>query len=192
MTTQTPQSAGPTQPTQTQTQTPVQPEVAAPDALSLTWEDWLGEQGEDVRTLYNQHAQGLSTALKSERDARKGLEKELRDMAGKSAAGSEAQAQLTQMADSLGEADRKTGFYEAAHSAGVSNLKLAYLVAVQDDLFTRSGVPDFDALRRGYPELFGATAARPTTPPGHAGSGTTSQPPARSMNDFIRSSSGRK
>ena len=155
-----------------------------------TFETWLEAQAPEVKTLLDTHTQGLKSALDSERGTRKDMEKQLRDLAGKAEKGSEAQTELTKVADGLAEADRKTDFYEAAHAAGVNNLKLAYTVAVQDEMFDRRGGVNFEALKAAYPQLFGGT---PAAPPGNAGAGTGTQPPApkSGMNEFIRRQAGR-
>jgi hypothetical protein len=170
------------------------PEEQKPPA---TYESFFEAQPAEVKTLIEEHTQGLKSALESERESRKGLEKQVRDLAGKAEKGSEAEAQLTKLADSLAEAERKsaeglaeaerrTAFYEAAHAAGISNLKLAYTVALQDEMFDKRGAVNFEALRSSYPELFGG---KPSTPPGNAGAGTGSPPVAQTdMNAFIRGS----
>jgi hypothetical protein len=154
------------------------------------FDSWLASQPEDVKTLLSGHTAGLKNALKSERDARSDLEKQLRDLAAKSEKDSDAQKQLTSMADQMGEADRKAGFYEAAHAAGVKNLKLAYTVAVSDEMFDRRGNINFQAMKEAYPELFGGVQKAPT---GNAGSGAGGgQTTGISMNDFIRRKAGRQ
>jgi hypothetical protein len=135
---------------------------------SWTGSGWTGQPlivqwPEDLRSIMN-----ISEAKKAE-------------------AGSETQTQLTQMADRVSEADRKTDFYEDAHAAGVTNLKLAYLVAVQDELFGKNGAVNFAAMKQQYPELFGGGKL----PAGNAGTGGNTGPQGRSMNEFIRRSSGR-
>ena len=160
------------------------------DDKTVTFDAWLTEQPENVKSLLDGHTRGLKSALDSERESRKKLERDLREMAGKAESGSEAQKQLTQMADQITEADRKADFYEAAHTAGVTNLKLAYMVATADNLFDRKGNPDFEGLKTSYPELFGGKSKVGS---GNAGSGTNdNKKPAHSMNDFIRVASGRK
>ena len=151
-----------------------------------TFEAWLEEQTAETKALLDGHTKGLKSALDSERGTRKDLEKQMRDLAEKAEKGSEAQAELTKAADGLAEADRRAGFFEAAHAAGVANLKLAYTVAVQDEMFDRRGEANFEEMKRSYPELFGG---KPAIPPGNAGAGTGAPPPppAPDMNSFIRS-----
>lgn len=155
----------------------------------LVFDAWLKEQDESVQQMLDGHTRGLKSALDGERDNRKKLERELRDLAGKAEKGSEAQTQLTKMADQVAEADQKAEFYEQAHAAGVSNLKLAYLVAQNDDLIDKRGRVNFETLKATYPELFGG---KPKTPAGNAGSGTDKDKPASAtMNDYIRKAAGR-
>jgi len=154
----------------------------------LAYETWVQEQPEEVQTMLVGWESGLKSALANERDARKKAERELRDLAGKAEKGSEAEQKLLSLADQMSEADRKADFYEAAHTAGVTNLKLAYLVAVQDDLFDRRGNVNFEQIKRDYPELFGGSK----TAAGNAGSGTKNGQPAGKgdMNAWIRKTAG--
>lgn len=153
-----------------------------------TFEGWLAEQGEDVRGLYDGHVKGLKTALASEREARQSLEKQLREAA-KNAEGAN-QTALTEMADKLALADRRTAFYEMATDAGVRNLRLAWLaVQNEEDLVDRRGTVDLKLMKERYPELFG-TKSQP--PAGNAGAGTGAEPGSKQdMNAFIRRAAGR-
>lgn len=153
------------------------------------YETWVKDQPEEIRTMLEGHTRGLRSALDGEREARKALEKQVRDLAGKAEKGSEAEKQLTQLADQMVEADRRADFYEAAHAAGVSNLKLAYTVAMQDEMFDRRGNVNFEEMKKAYPELFGGATRKPA---GNAGDGTNDNNPAKkSMNEFIRAAAGR-
>lgn len=155
---------------------------------TLTFDAWQKTLNDEQKGLIDSHVKGLKNALDSERGSRKDLEKQLRDLAKKAEAGSEAQTQLTKLADSLDTADRRTNFYEAAHAAGVKNLKLAFTVAETEEMFDKHGRVNFDEMKKAYPELFGTT----TTPRGDAGSGTDKKPKAASgMNEFIRGAAGR-
>lgn len=156
---------------------------------ALEFESWLKEQPVEIQTLLDGHTHGLKTALQSEREARKDLEKQVRDLAGKAEKGSEAQSELTQLADKIAESDRRADFFEAAHAAGVTNLKLAYTVAITDEMFDRRGSVNFETMKQAYPELFAGAAKLPK---GNAGNGrTNNQPPTASMNAFIRKATGR-
>lgn len=162
---------------------------SAGEGETLTFEAWSETLTGDQKGLIETHVKGLKSALDSERESRKGLEKQLRALATKSEKGSEAEKQLTKLADDLDAADRKADFYEAAHAAGVRNLKLAFTVAVNDEMFDKHGRVNFDAMKKEYPELFGAV----TTESGDAGSGTNNSnlKKSGSMNDFIRTAAGR-
>jgi len=149
----------------------------------LQFDAWLEQQGDDVKGLLNTHASGLKTALSAERDRNKELEKSLRDAASKAEKGSESEKRLSELANQVTESNRKSAFYEGAATAGVNNLKLAYMAATTDDLFKRDGSVDFEAMRRTYPELFGGKSSQSN----NGGSGTNSQPNAKpNMDDYIR------
>lgn len=154
-----------------------------------SFDTWLGAQPDDVRARIEENISGLKSALTAEREANREREKELRDLAAKAEKGSLAQKELERLADQLAESDRRADFYEAAQREGVTNMRLAYTVAVQDELFDRRGNPQFDEMRTAYPELFVAQQAAPA---GHAGAGTQKPPATKvSMNDFIRRAAGR-
>lgn len=152
---------------------------------------FMAAQSDEVKALYDADVKGLKTALGSEREAKADLEKQLRDAAAKLEKGSEAEKQLTVMADDMAATAQRADFLEAAHAAGVKNLKLAYTVAREDEMFDRRGNVNFEAMKKDYPELFGSTAPAA----GNAGSGTTTQPPAggpnADVNAAIRRAAGR-
>lgn len=186
---------------QQQTTGGTQPAAGTQDAATgtqtatppTTWGAWLDAQPAEmktlVQTLHDAEIHGLKSALDSERGKNKDAEKQLRELAEKAEKGSELQAKLAEMADSVQEAQRRSDFMEAAHAAGVTNLKLAYTVAVQDEMFDKHGRPNFEAMKTSYPELF--ASGKPAPPPGNAGAGTgTTPPPAGDMNTWIRKSAG--
>lgn len=154
----------------------------------VTFESWLEGQGQDVQGLINGHIAGLRSALQSERDQRRQFERELREAAGQLEQGSEARQRLDQLTADLDVQERRAEFYEAAHQAGIVNLRLAWLAVQQDDeVRDRRGNANMAGLRERYPELFGHPA-----PAGNAGSGTNQQQqPAADMNAFIRTAAGR-
>lgn len=158
---------------------------------TLTFEGWLEGQEEAIQTLVNDEVAGLRSALQSERQERRRFEKELRDAAGKLEEGSEARQRLDSLSGEMERMEKQAAFYEAAHAAGVTNLRLAWLAVQEDEsLVDRRGNVDMKRLKEDFPELFGGGQRK--TPPGNAGSGTSDQPPATGgMNDFIRRSAGR-
>ena len=157
---------------------------------TITFDAWIGTQPDQIKGLVTEHEKGLKSALDSERTSRQDLEGQLREAAKKLAKEPELQKSLTEMADKLAETDRRADFYDAAHAAGVTNLKLAYVVAVQDELFDKKGNVNFETLKTKYPELF---AGRAQPPKGNAGAGTGGDGrPAVGMNEAIRRASGRR
>lgn len=155
----------------------------------LAFDAWLETQDEKIKGLLDGHTKGLKTALDSERETRKGLERQVRDLATKAEKGSQAEKDLTEFADKIAEADRKAEFYDAAHKAGVSNLRLAYITAVTEGLFDKKGNVDFAGMKTNFPELFGVRKAAA----GNAGDGTESTETniGGEMNRRIRRASGR-
>ena len=176
----------------TDTQDKPAPQTQQPQAngeTPKTYDDWVKTQSEDVQELITENTAGLKSALTSERESRKKFETQVRDLATKAEKGSEAQAELVKVADQAAEADRKADFFEAAHAAGVSNIRLAYIAATKDEMFDKRGNANFEKMREQYPELFGGT---PAAPAGNAGTGTQKPPgSASTMNDAIRAMAGR-
>ena len=156
-------------------------EILAKGSAKPTYEEWLGKQSDEVKTLLEENVAGLKSALGSERDARGETEKKLRSAA-KEAEGA-AKEKLEKMADDLKSADEKADFFVAAQTAGVSNLKYAYIVATQEGLFDRRGNVNFEKMKTDFPELFGE---KPKVLKGHGGSGQTSPDAKEDMNAFIR------
>jgi len=157
---------------------------------ALDWDAWHKTLPKEVQALIVERESGLRTALKTERDARGEAEKDLRDVAKKLEEGSEAQKEVLKLADAVAVGNTKADFYEDAHEAGISNLKLAYHVAITEDLFDKRGNVDFEKMKKDFPELF---VKSPRKPPGGAGAGAgddLGQP--ASMNEYIRRSAGRQ
>ena len=156
---------------------------------NVTFDSWIEGQDEQVRGLIDGHVGGLRSALQSERDQRKDFEKQLKSTVAQVDAGTEARKQLDTLTGQLESQAQQAEFYEAAHMAGVANLKLAWLAVQQDEsLVDRHGKADMGRLKESYPELF----TSPKTPAGNAGTGTQKDPTgAGGMNEFIRKSSGR-
>jgi hypothetical protein len=159
-----------------------QPQV---EQSNETFEGWLAAQPDGVKALYNSHASGLKSALDTERETRKGLEKQLRDMAKKAEQGSEAQRLLTEQADKLSTLERQTSFYAEAHAAGVRNLRLAYIAATTAGLIDDKGRADFGRMKADFPELF------LSPPAARAGDGSNGGPKPLTMNEQIRRAAGR-
>lgn len=154
------------------------------------FDTWLGSQDETVRGLLDGHTQGLKSALESERDQRKTLAKQIKDMTGKLDASSDAAKQLSEISGKLEQTERRAAFFEdaAKPEIGCSNPRAAFLVASAEGLFHKSGEPNWQAIKAEAPELF---AGRKTAA-GNAGTGTNSPPAAvGGMNEFIRTAAGR-
>lgn len=159
------------------------------ESEELDFDKWLGEQPANVKSAFERKTTGLHSALSAERDQRKDLAKQLRDATAQAEAGSALKKQLEEISSKHELAERKAAFYEEAGrpEIGCANPKAAFLVASAENLFKRSGEPDWAAIKQAAPELFARK-----TPTGNAGNGQGNQPAAKSsMNTFIRQSAGR-
>lgn len=154
----------------------------------LTFDKWYGALDDATKDLFDDHVDGLKSALTSERNERKKLAAQIKELGNKAEKGSELEQQLTKLTGDMGKLDQKAQFYEDAHSADVANLKLAWVAAQEFDLLGKDGKVDFNKLREAAPELF----RKKVTPPANAGNGNnqagTTQP---TMNSFIRRAAGR-
>lgn len=150
---------------------------------------WLEAQDEPTKELYKEHTSGLKSALDSERETRRTLEKELREAAAAAEDGSEAKRKLEEATAHVQKANAQADFFEAAHAAGVADLRLAWLaVQESDSLRDRSGKADFVRLKEQHPALF---ADAKKLPAGHAGAGASPDAPKDDPNANIRRAAGR-
>lgn len=160
------------------------------------YEEWVQTQPEPIKQMLSSWEGGLKSALTSERDARRSLERQVRELAGKAEKGSEIETRLTGLADQLSEAQTQNEFYDQASRRGVRDLKLAWLAAKEAGAIDGRGRINWDTLEETYPLLF----SKKIQPPGHAGSGThggngsgEGQPQVdRGMNAWIRAQSSRR
>ena len=155
----------------------------------LDYKTWHDSLSDEAKELVAESDKGLKSALDTERDARKTAEKDLRAVAKDLEDGSAAQKKVLEMADAEAEGNIKADFYEDAHKAGVTNLKLAYHVAKEDDLFDKRGNVNLDKLKEEYPELFGVGKKIK----GNIGEGTGSTPTGgkAGMSEYIRAAAGK-
>lgn len=133
--------------------------------------------------------QRLESTVKATREERDSLADQLRGLSKKAAAGSELQKQLDELAGKYDEASRRADFLEEAPGQQCRNAKAAYALMIAGNLTTRSGKPDWKAIKEAAPELFGAVQQ----PRGNAGSGTGGAGAAGGqvgVNDWIRQKAG--
>lgn len=158
------------------------------DQGGTSWEQVLATLPEEQRGLYEQHTQGLRSALQSERTQRGDLARQLREATAGMEEGSAARTQLEQVGAQLEDANRRADFAMDAGQHGVVNARLAYLAAVEVEAFDRRGNVNWERLREQFPELFRTNQV----PAGNAGNGTGTPPPAAGgMNAFIRQQAGK-
>lgn len=159
------------------------------DPTPPTFETWYNGLDATSRDLVDGNVKGLKGALATERDARTKAEDDLRGVAGKLEKGSEAQKEVLRLADDVAENTKKADFYEDAHEAGVSNLKLAFYIATNEGLFDKRGNVNFEGLKKDYPELFGKSSRGSSANAGEGGAGNLTPEPT--MTGWIRREAGR-
>ena len=161
-----------------------------PETFETYLEGLPKDQQDKIKPLFEAHTAKLSNTVKATRKERDDFQKQLTEAIKKAEKGSELETQLTKLSGDLDKANRKSDFYEAATTADCHNAKAAYAIAITNDLFTRSGAPDWEAIKREAPELFGKVTSKGPIKKS-AGNGTQEEPTAtNSMNDFIRRSAG--
>jgi len=166
-----------------------QPEKPGEQQTPTTWETWLEAAPAEVKTLYEEHTAGLLSTVRATRAEREALKDQVKELLPKAEKGSEMESRLNETLSKLEATERRAIFVEEAvkPSIGCRNPKAAYALAVADNLFTRSGSPDWDAIKEAAPELFGVVA-----PPAKPGAGTGQpSPEADDMNARIRKAAGR-
>lgn len=153
-----------------------------------SFDAWIAQQPDPVKAAYTAHTSGLKSALDAERNERKTFAKQLRDATAAAEKGSAAEKALQEMTANVEQLQRRALFAEEATRPDVAcvNVRAAYLVAQAEDLFDKSGAPDWKRIRDAAPELFARKMAT-----ANAGSGTQAPPKMVSMNDFIRKAAGR-
>lgn len=165
------------------------PTLEAPKQAPSDYETWFGALDEPSKTLLTGHTAGLKKALESEREGRKKLQESLKEARAAAEKGTVLEANLSKLESELEVTTRRAQFYESAPT-GLTNARLAWMVASNDNLFTKKGDPDWEEIRKRAPEIFAVKKAAPSI---NAGSGQTGSSPnvAQSMNAFIRAASGR-
>lgn len=165
-------------------------ETPAPQKPVQDFSTWFNQLDEASKALIEAHTTGLKKALENERASRKKLSDELKQAQLRAEKGSELEKSLQELSRQLDEANRRAQFFESA-PPDLMNPRLAWMLATADNLFTKKGDPDWDAIRSKAPEIFVQARRAPSI---NAGSGNSSSPgasPAQSMNNLIRAAAGR-
>ena len=161
------------------------------ETLPQNWDEVLAGLPEEHRNLYQNHTNGLRSALENERAQRRDLAKQLREATTKMEEGSAARQALEKATADMEAAEQRASFYEDATrpEVGCGNVRLAYIAAQEIDAFDRRGNANWDALKKAFPELF----VKPKPPSGNAGAGVNNNVPSRpfNMNDAVRHAAGR-
>lgn len=156
-----------------------------------TWYDSLDDTSKTALSAYvgNETAK-LKTTLDKEREERKALAKQIKELSSKPVDDTAWKAKIEEINTQLGEASLKASFYESAADMPQLPAKryaAAYKIAKLDGLISDDGEVDWKALQEQHDYLFSAVSTFTATKPGSAGSGLGQKPqPTRGMNDLIR------
>lgn len=159
-----------------------------PESKPESFEAWLDAQPAEVKELYDQHVSGLKNTVAATRQERDNLKGEVQRALKQAEKGSELEKTLNETLLKLESTERRASFLEDAMKPeiGCSNPRVAYALAVAENLFTRTGAPDWQSLKDTAPELFGMRA-----PKGNAGNGTNAPvTKTNDMNTIIRHAAG--
>lgn len=166
-----------------------QGEQQQPVVEPVKFDDWYGKLEDPIKDLVDDHVSGLKSALTSEREERRRLSTQLKQLSKNAEEGSEFQKQLQETVGRLDEAEKKAKFLEDAHGQSISNLKLAWMAAKEEGLIGRDGTADFLKLREIAPELF---ERKTVIPAGNAGTGAGQTGTVKpNMSNWIRAAAGR-
>jgi hypothetical protein len=125
----------------------------------------------DLQAQIQAHTGKLAGALKTERDARKALEQQAKELAGQAAAGSDAQKQLQTLQAQLAATERRATFAEQA-AGRVSDPALAWMAAERAGLVdATSGQVDLAKLQILHPALFTPAPTAPAIQPTNGAAG---------------------
>lgn len=155
-----------------------------------SFEQFLEAQSEEVKALYKSHSEALLNTIKATREERDQFKRQIKELAKEQADGSEAKKRLEEIEAQLEKTERRAAFFEDAFKPEIQcrNPRAAWLLAEAAGLFSKNGLPDWVAIKREAPELFGAPVAKV-----NAAENTQIAPsPHKDMNAFIRQAAGRK
>jgi|GEM_PF-2231478 len=154
-------------PTPTPTPDP-KPAPTPTPAEPKSWQEYFDAQPEPIKKLYTEHHTNLQNSIKTTRDERDGIKKQLEDLLPKAEKGSELEKKLTKAIEDLDTETKKSNFFESGVKSeiGCTNLSLAFMLAKTKNLWKSDGSPDWEAIKKEFPEGFTnpAAQANPTTP----------------------------
>ena len=155
-------------------------------AMPLAFDEWVGKQDKDIQNLIGNRFEALENTVRSTRQERDDFAKQIKELSSKADKGSDLEKSLTELSGKLESAEKRATFAEQGikPEIGCTNIKAAYALAVTDDLFDKSGNPDWNQIKQTAPELFRKAGSTD----GGAGGKT---PPVTDINAAIRAAAGR-
>ena len=130
-------------------------------AEAKTWQEFFDKQSDGVKKLYNDHHTALQNSVKATRDERDAFEKQIKELLPEAEKGSEFEKNLTEALEKLTKETKRANFFEAGikPEIGCTNLSLAFLLTETKDLYKKDGSPDWDAIKKEFPEGFASKAS---------------------------------
>lgn len=154
---------------------------------SVTFEQWIEKQSDDVKASYGEHVKGLKNTVSATRRERDELKNQLSDALKAAERGSELESKLNATIAQIEAATRRADFMEEAirSDIGCKNPKVAFALATAEGLFTKTGAADWQAIKAAAPELFGTPGTK-----ANGGSGNADGVKTNDMNAIIRRVAG--
>jgi len=131
---------------------------------SPTYEEWIARQPLEIQELIGRETKALENALMKERERCLALEAKIGELrGGDEPSMQDARGQLKQLSEQLAASNRRSDFYQVAHHAGVTNLRLGFIIADREGFLAEDGRVDGEALFQHHPELFDQAKRSPWT-----------------------------
>lgn len=176
----------------TATDTPEAGATPAPE----DYDTWIKGQPPEVKTRIDSRLSALQSALKSERDGKNSLERQLKTLSKSAKDSPELQAQIDKLSADLETEALRGSFLEESFRKGVSDPVLAWKAVQGSDFVDKRGQVDWSRLQEEHPALFAKPEA-PKLPSANAAAGTGKQPaqttgPNSSINRALRRAAGHR
>lgn len=157
--------------------------------VPANFSEFLATQPVEIKELYEQDVHGLKGAYKSQQEEAKKLDERLKGITKLLGTDPEkAKSEMDKLSTDLQEANRKIEFLQDAGKPEIECLdtNLAWLLATSKGLFRANGSPDWPAIRKEAPRLFGKPVVEI-----NAGAGTGNGAGGKAnMDDWIRNLAG--
>ncbi len=138
-----------------------------PPAEPKSWKEFFDSQPDPIKKLYESDHAELLNSVKATRGERDAALAKVNELMKKVEKGSESEALLQELQKNFEGANKKNAFYESGlrPEIGCKNLEVAYLIATSKNLYKSDGSPDWEEIKKAFPEGFGVSAGDPPKDP---------------------------